>query len=228
MTSPTGPLSSLYFHELLWLITGICTNCETIFRETDPPTDGHFIKVDPEIHARIAMILTNAANVKKLLTAPAEKPKGQKAELFNAHEERAEGLRTALKDIELVEMFNVKVRNSIEHFDQYLDEANMDLLAATSPPAPLAAYNMTFSSWDLMTPRPYPVRLYVADERKFYNLKHSVDLGKLYEEASAVRNRLLTTPPIAGMQPGGLMVTLGPRPADPNAEDPITIRQKRR
>ncbi len=228
MSAPTGPLSSLYYHELLWLITGICTNCEAVFRETDPPTDGHFIKVDPEIHARIATILTNAANVKKLLTAPPEKPKSQSVELYEARKRRAGALQAALKGIDLTEMFNVKVRNSIEHFDEYLDEANLDLNAAATPPAPLAAYNLTFSSWDLMTPRPYPVRLYVADEKKFHNLKYSVDLAKLYDEASAVRSRLLVTPAIAGLQPGGLMVTLGPRPADPDAEEPIALRRKRR
>ncbi len=223
------PLFQLYFHELLWLVTAICKNCELIFRNTDPPTDGHFINVDPELHARIATVLINAANFKKLLVAPTVRPKAQPLELFEFRKRRAKILATALAGIDMNEMFNVKVRNSIEHFDEYLDEANLELAAAKTPPSPLAAYNMTFSSWELMSPRPYPVRLYIADKRMFHNLKYSVDLGKLYNEALTVRGRLLETPALSGVkEPGGLMVPLGPKPNEPDAQDAIVLRRKRR
>ena len=68
----TPKLFTIYFHELLWLATAICENCEAVFEDTAQPTEGHYIKVDPHLHARINAVLTDAANIKKLVV-PSEK-----------------------------------------------------------------------------------------------------------------------------------------------------------
>ena len=92
--------------------------------------------------------------------------------------------------IKLAELLNAKVRNTLEHFDEYLDEANLALSDARVPPSPMAAYNMVLSRWDAINPRVYPIRLYISAERKFYNMKWSVDLDAINKEASAIAERL--------------------------------------
>lgn len=73
----------------------------------------------------------------------------------------------------------------------------------------MAAYNMTFSEWGVTVPRCYPLRLYVADERKFYNMKYSIDLSRLREQATAILDRLASSEYMKGItEPGGLMVPL--------------------
>ncbi len=40
----------------------------------------------------------------------------------------------------------------------------------------------------------FPIRVYVASEKKFYNMKLSIDLGKLHTEALVVVERLKNDP----------------------------------
>lgn len=175
-------LYQLYFSELFWLASGIVKNCEYVFMKAPlPKNEGHFMQVSPEIHERIVSVLMTAANIKKFL----EKPKKQKNRFSKFKNQRASILCSALKGIKLNEILNNKVRNSLEHFDQYLDKANIKL-NDVSPTEPMAAYNMIFSDWGVTTPRVYPVRLYIANERKFYNLEGSADIGKIYEEAQDI------------------------------------------
>jgi hypothetical protein len=97
----------------------------------------------------------------------------------------------------------------IKAFDEYLDEANLKLSREIQPPSPMAAYNMVFSHWEVTNPKVYPVRLYISSERKFYNLKWSVDIGKIYKEATAILSELKKLPEFSQQKElGGLMVRL--------------------
>jgi hypothetical protein len=99
--------------------------------------------------------------------------------------------------------------NTLEHFDEYLDEANLAVSEAKTPPSPMAAYNMVLSHWEVFSPRVYPIRVYVSSERKFYNMKWSVDLGVMNTEASAIVERLLALPGFSAKEgPGALMLHL--------------------
>ncbi len=228
MKAAEGKLFQVYFHELFWLATVICDNCQTIFDETDPPTDGHFIKVDPDVHARISAVLRDAANIKKLVGAPETKSKGVSRAAFTLRKERAAILRQAIEGVDLDEIMNPKVRNSIEHFDEYLDAANLMMHKTNESLPPIAAYNMTLSSWDLMSPHPYPVRLYIADEQKFYNLKYSVDLGRIHGEALGIKKKLMEGGHLGGVEePGGLMVRIVEL-ASAGSDDEIVLRTRRR
>ena len=209
MKADEGKLFQVYFHEVFWLATSICDNCQAIFDETKAPADGYFIKVDPELHGRIAAVLKDAANIKKLLVAPGTKPKGVSRAAFTLRKERAAILRQAIEGVDLTEIMNAKVRNSIEHFDEYLDAANLMMHNTNESLPPFAAYNMTLSSWGATSPPPYPVRVYIADEQKFYNLKYSVDLGRISLEALEVKTKLIEGEFLGGVEePGGLLVPL--------------------
>ncbi|CAK3162433.1 conserved hypothetical protein [Vibrio crassostreae] len=204
-----GKLSSLYFHELFWLASSIVSKSEKLFEDSKIPDSGYLIQVSPELHSLIASILSDAANIKKLLVTPSVKLKGESGAQARIRKERAKHLNEAIAPIEPKELFNHKVRNTLEHFDEYLDEANVKLTKSPKAPSPMAAYNMILSHWDAFSPRVYPVRLYISSERTFYNMKWSVNIGELHNEAKDIVEKLSKLPRLGGNgEIGALMLRL--------------------
>ena len=202
-------LFTLYFYELWWLSHSICKKCENLFEETKIPDEGFVMQVSPEIHSTIASLLSDASNIKKLIDTPTGKLRGESSAQAKLRKERAEMLNAKIKSIELSEILNHKIRNTLEHFDEYLDEANLKLSRDIQPISPMAAYNMVFSHWEVTSPKVYPIRLYISSERKFYNMKWSVDIGKIYEEATAILLDLKKLPEFSQNEDlGGLMLRL--------------------
>jgi len=202
-------LYTLYFHELWWLSNSICQKCENVFKETQILDNGMLLQVNPTVHSLIASLLSDASNIKKLIDTPAGKLRGESSAQARLRKERAKVLKDTIESVELTEILNHKVRNTLEHFDEYLDEANLKFSRELQTSSPMAAYNMVFSHWEVTNPRVYPVRLYISSERKFYNLKWNVDIGKIYEEATAILSELKKLPEFSQQKElGGLMVRL--------------------
>jgi hypothetical protein len=202
-------LYTLYLNELWWLSHSIYQKCENLFSETTIPENGMLLQVNPKIHSLIASLLADASNIKKLIDTPTGKLHGESSAQARLRKERASALKNKIGSIELTEMLNHKVRNTLEHFDEYLDEANLKLSRETHSSSPMAAYNMVFSHWEVTTPSVYPIRLYISSERKFYNLKWSVDIGKIYEETKAILTELKKIPEFSQQEElGGLMIRL--------------------
>lgn len=201
-------LFTLYIHELWWLANGVKQKTEHLFAETKFPDEGNIIQVSPELHSIIASTLSDAANLKKLLVTKESQLSGESGRQFRLRLGRTQALAKLLEGIALNELLNAKVRNTLEHFDEYLDEANLAVTEAKKPPSPMAAYNMILSRWDVFNPRVYPIRVYISEERKFYNMKWSVDLGAMNTEAKAVIERLTQFMGSAKAGPGGLMLPL--------------------
>ncbi len=205
---PMTPLTSVYVHELLALAKAVRDNCDTIFAETPVPERGYTIKISPELHARINAVLIDAANIRKLIQTSQERRKNESKRRWRFRLQRARTLTDLLRALELDEILDARVRNSIEHFADDLDEACLRL-SSGPPPAPMAAYNMVISHWGATQPRVYPLRLYVAVERKYYNFKYVIDLGRLQQQAAAILDRLLNSGVFGGIQEvGGLMIRL--------------------
>lgn len=199
----------LYFHELWWLAHAIKSKAERLFSEATVPDSGYVIQVNPELHSLIASLLSDAANLKKLIVTPSTRLNGESGRQFRIRKARAAALREAIAKVPLTEVLNSKVRNTLEHFDEYLDEANLAVSEAKTPPSPMAAYNMVLSRWEVFDPPVYPVRVYISAERRFYNMKWSVDIDAMHKEASAVLECLASHPALSTKEgPGGLMVRL--------------------
>ncbi len=202
-------LFALYIHELWWLSHAIKTKTEKLFTEATVPETGYALQVSPELHSLIASVLSDAANLKKLIVTPSARLDGESGSQYRLRKARAEALKKLVVGIPLAELLNAKVRNTLEHFDEYLDEANLAVTNAKTPPSRMAAYNMVLSHWEVFSPRVYPIRVYISSERKFYNMKWSVDLGAMNAEASAIVARLLALPDFSDKEgPGGLMLPL--------------------
>jgi hypothetical protein len=122
------------------------------------------------------------------------------------YKDRALFITNILGDLGLNELHNKKVRNAIEHFSEYLDEANKKHTQFNSTQRYFVAFNLIIShfmplklegfpfqlykTYQLDLPI-YPVRIYVASEKKFFNMDWSIDFDALYNEARFVKKHLL-------------------------------------
>ena len=199
----------IYLHELWCLTESIKKRCDKLFEETPLPAQGYYFKIDYSIHALINEILSDAANVKKLITTPAQKTKNESPEQFLVHVERSKFLQKKIKGVEISELKSVKLRNSLQHFDEYLDEANIEASKGKIKTHQVAVYNFIMSHWEAINPRPYPIRLYICSEKTYYNMKASVNINKIYVEAcninSAIKSEIKREP---GSELGGFMINL--------------------
>jgi hypothetical protein len=199
------PVFDVYFFELLWLAHRLKADCEFIFEETKPPEAGkHYIKVSIPVHEKIENVCLAAARLKKLVQTPTGRHEKESAAEYAARQLRAKALREVLSDVTLDEILETKVRDSIEHFDEYLDTMNVGV-ASGKIAGPAAAYNMVISDAGTFDRPLYPIRLYLADSKKFSNMRYSINLGKIHDEASAILARLKSLGTFPS-EPGGLII----------------------
>ncbi|MFE4112268.1 hypothetical protein [Kosakonia sp. YIM B13611] len=202
-------LNYIYLHELWWLTESIKKRCEELFQATPLPEQGYYFKIDYNIHSLINDILSDAANLKKLITIPKKQTKDESFRQFQVHIERSKYLQDKIKGIQISELKSVKVRNTLQHFDEYLDEANIEASEGRLTAHKMAVYNFVMSHWEAVNPRPYPIRLYICSEKTYHNMKASVNLDRIYREASAinevVRNEIRRDD---DSDPGGFMINL--------------------
>jgi hypothetical protein len=205
-----GAFLHIYFFELWALADSVIKKCSQIFKECPIPEKDGYIKVDPSIHSQIASLLSEAANLKKLLAIPTKRGFKETKQEFQFRLERTKVINEALQEPVLKELSNIETRNSVEHFDQYLDRANLKLSGTNNPESGFVLYNMVLSSWKVFDKKAFPLKLYVADERKYYNLEWVADLNALHAEASDLIARLRATRAFEKQDgPGGLMVQVG-------------------
>ena len=112
-------LLGLYRHELWYLASSIVERCRKVFEQTQPPETGHYIKVAPEIHAEIFGILSQASGLKKLIRTPTVPLKDEPKRVYRLRRHRTDLLASLLEGLDLKELLQARVRNSIEHFDEY-------------------------------------------------------------------------------------------------------------
>ncbi|MCY1462878.1 hypothetical protein D9M71_806980 [compost metagenome] len=67
---------------------------------------------------------------------------------------------------------------------------------------------MVISHWEVIQPRLYPIRLYVSSEKKFYNMKWSVDVGLIHSEAKSIIEKLKELKAFEKGEQGGLMIRI--------------------
>ena len=199
----------IYLYELWFLSQSIIKRCEKIFKEVPIPKVGYALGPGYEIHSEINCILSEAASIKKLITPPQKKTKGLSQEKFQFQVDRCNYLKDKIKHIQISEINSVKVRNSLQHFDEYLDEAMVKINGGKLAVHGMALYNWVISDPAATNVRPYPLRIYVGTEKKYYNMDVSIDLGKVYSEALDINKAIGDLfERDTGYTPGSLMLPL--------------------
>lgn len=194
MKTIIAKLKAIYFHELGFQCTAVRDNCEKVFEYPPPPPGERNFVIEPaKLHVAIGNALTAAANVKKLLDD--KRPRNERNESVGAHElrqARAQMLMAELEGVSLDEILKVSVRNSLEHFDEYLDKENIRLNGQLVPSVVL--YNVGVSHIDNVVFDEGPtlhIRTYETTTQTFFNLGRSISLGKVHDEAVAILARLI-------------------------------------
>jgi hypothetical protein len=119
---PLQPTQGCLLNELYWLAETIKRTAEGIFAKARPGSnDQTYLQVDHNLHRQMITVLSDAVKIKALLVER-RKRKGQSTAEHEILVRRAHRLRhEVLTGIEISELFDAKVRNSLEHFDEYLD-----------------------------------------------------------------------------------------------------------
>lgn len=214
MTDAYEILLEVYVHHLFALARAVRDGCNNVFAEAPIPASGGYIKVSHNLHAKIDGVLIDAANLKKLIHTSANRGKNESKRTFEFRQLRSKKLADLLSNLSLPTLLNVQLRNSLEHFDEHLDDLGAKLKDGEAPPKEKAAYNLVLSHWEAAPCPIYPLRVYVATERKYYNFNHHVNIGLLHDEAEAILERLNSSGVLQNIpEPGGLIVAF-PRHQD--------------
>lgn len=199
-------LFGMYAFELYCLTSNIKRNCEHLFEIAPPKADGTYLKCLNEAHGIISAVLSDCTKVKRL-TEAVQKSDNESLRQFEFRSERVQEMKHLLEGVKLEEMLNPKIRNTLEHFDEYLDKANIDLTLRGDPKATCAFTNLVISDWEHVKNEViYPIRVYIANEKTFYNMKWSINLGKIHAEATDILNHLDSHPETKDLSRVGAMV----------------------
>ncbi len=202
-------LVDLYVNELWSLALSVKSHCESVFTlaKSSDATGGHYLAIKPDVHKIIASCLADAANFKKLIYTASSRQKAESDKVFKLRQYRAKMLREALQGVSLDELLSAKVRNTIQHFDEYLDQAVVALSDVKSRKSPWAGYNLVVSTLSVCDPPVHPIRVYVADDRTYYNFRWSVNMQRLHDEASSAAEKLSKHQSVHGLpEPGGAIL----------------------
>jgi hypothetical protein len=161
---------------------------------------GSYIKVNAGLHQRLYGVLGAAAKISALIS---ERPRRKQQQSEVQHQtliRRARWLRSLLAGLSLSSVTATKVRHTVEHFDEYLDDAARQCSNGSIPLPAALPVDMVVGHRDLVpqlllgTKVPgatvYNLRVYVADERIFINCDKEIDVGLLHDECAAIQARL--------------------------------------
>jgi hypothetical protein len=195
-----GNLMPLFGDEVYRLARAVQTAASRAFDACpEPPPDGsNLLTVKPEIHADLAAAIGHAALLKKLLWPRPEKPTNWSHELWRFHNQRAELLQEPFDGMGLKALKDVSVRNTLEHFDEYLDREVIRVakgrIGAEQVHIITDAVLSSRRLWDTFaTPRgaaTVMLRVFISDERVLLNARREVDIGAIHDECVAIEQRL--------------------------------------
>jgi len=193
-------LLKVYTEELYWLCEQIDLKCEKLFKFHSAMPNEFSVSADIEGLDLVYSILSYAAKAQEIIFNFSKNKE-------KLHEGRAKYIQGLLQPLALKEMLNKKVRNTIEHFGEYLDVANEVHTAFRAPKKYAVAFNLVISHWNRFDDQAfpfslykipqldlplYPVRVYVSDEKVFYNLDWSIELAVVHKEAIDIKRHLIS------------------------------------
>lgn len=192
-----SPFFGIYLSELYWLSKQVEVNTTRIFDDTPPPPQpgNGYIRVDHELHERILSVLLGAARLRSLVRSRTTNGSRAQREVL---QRRTSELQKLLNGIDLNPVLDSAARNSVEHFDEYLDKTAIESYRGDILKPTLFAFDLVLSSRSLLaqfhvggsTPAVRFFRAYIADERVFSSFERELQLEPLRDCCSSMRNRI--------------------------------------
>jgi hypothetical protein len=193
-----SPLAGAYVTELHALAEDVVRLASDVFEAAPrPKTADDYLKVDHAIMAKLFALLGAAARVSATLT---DRPRrDQSARQYEIQKRRVAWLRhDVLKGIKLERVFEPKVRHTLEHFDEYMDNIAVRYATGQIPTPSIAPIDFVMSRrlvlerFDIggKTPSVYFVRVFIASERVFINCGFEISVQALHDECRRIAKRL--------------------------------------
>jgi hypothetical protein len=166
------------------------------------PASSHIV-VNQKLSEDLADILLASAKIGTLVKER-QRRRGQSLRDHEVLRRRVRWLRNeVLGGIDLREVLRSSTRNTLEHFDEYIDAAAIRATMRMVPLPAIYPLDMMVGHRDvfdmLKASRQWRhiwwLRAYIAEERVFVNCGEEISIAKLYEESLAIRDRLATGVP---------------------------------
>lgn len=195
----SSPFGTTYIGELHSLAAEVAALADDVFAAAPKPkTADDFLKVDHALMRKLFTLLGVAARISAMLT---ERPrrKDQSARDHEVLKRRARWLRDeVLRGVKLERIFEAKVRHTLEHFDEYIDETAIKYATRRLPTPSLAPVDMVVSRRRTLqrfaiqqkVPHCYFMRVYIAAERTFVNCEREISIQALRDECRRIAKRL--------------------------------------
>jgi hypothetical protein len=192
----------VYYHRLYALASAVVEQSDGLFAATaEAEQQEHYRSAAPRLHAQIDAILINAANIRKMVKTSSRRRRDEPPSIFRFRLRRASAFAKLLEGLDLSETLNTTARNSVEHFEEYLDREIATALGAKKRKAVFAGYNMVVHELDM-----FPLRIYAAAERKYYNMSASIDIAKLRSESESILARLKDSGVLGRSESAGALI----------------------
>lgn len=192
-----SPFRSAYISEAYWLAARIVGRAREVFddlRPLDDPTKT-YIKFNHVLMGKLTAIIGDAVRLKAMLSERQRKAFNTDRQ-YQIHVRRARWLReTLLKDVRLKTIFESGVRNTLEHFDEYLDDVAIGCQQASIPRPTLIPFDVVVEKRKSLTaidPEFHVeyLRAYIVADRVFVNADREINIRALHDEARRIVKRL--------------------------------------
>jgi len=195
----TSPIATVYLREVYLLAVEVVEEIDgalALLPEVASPGVGT-LTVNHDVHRKLMRALGAAGRTRALCFGRGH-GSNQTALEHKVQNRRAAWLTRVLDGIDLGPFEEAQVRNTLEHFDEYLDRTSVEAQSGAIQMPALIPVDMSVSNRRLLEqfeiggrkPTCYFVRAYIGDEGIFVNCGHEVDIGPLREAAVEVRDRL--------------------------------------
>lgn len=201
---------SIYENELYWLLSAIKSNCEKLFEIAKVPETGYVIQVDFEAHSLIKSIVNNAAQVANLID-PRPKMRDEDKARYEFRKKRGDRLKGIFNGINVKIMLDRTLRNSIEHFDERLDNLVRKVSKSASKKVHFLSHNMVLSDKAVMNPFPTPISVYVSSGKIFYNMAWTFNIGEIYDVSKLMLQKMETLEAFTKIKDSGGLLVIIPR-----------------
>lgn len=193
-----SPFGTAYAGEVYWLARGAAESLAQLLDEAGtPPEDGSdFIRVDAGFHNRLISTLAMAARIRWFV-----QPRNRR-DASESQQEILDGrtamLRDMLDGIDLEPVMDASLRNSLEHFDEYLDDMALASAEGKIRRPTLFPMDMALSRRSALHrfqvggnhPTIHHLRVFVCDEQVFVNAGREVNVDTLQQVCAEIADRL--------------------------------------
>jgi hypothetical protein len=194
-----SPFASIYIDELYRLARQVVTLAEAVFDATPRGRADDRIQVDHKIMQDLFTLLGSAARIASILKTPGHRRGDQTDEEFEVQRRRATWLREhVLNGVRLSAVLAPKVRHTLEHFDEYLDEAALGFATHRTATPSLVPIDFVVSRRRVLEAlarhrgehNVFFMRVFIASERVFVNCGHDISIEALRVECRRIVKRL--------------------------------------